>query len=162
MNKNVLLFCMIICYLLPIYYVYNNYYLNNSLSNIICNNNCKYYILFFMFLMSIPTLLYEIERNDKCSIFLISILLLGIYGLILIDETNIIHYMFASIVFIVILTFMIRHYYITNNIILFVSLILQLFLLLLVIININKNIFYGEILYILNFAFYYLYLHCIQ
>jgi hypothetical protein len=26
----------------------------------------------------------------------------------------------------------------------------------------NENIFYGEIIYILNFAFYYLYLHFIQ
>ena len=31
-----------------------------------------------------------------------------------------------------------------------------------IIINVNVNIFYGEIIYILNFAFFYIYLHFIQ
>ena len=53
MDKNALLLFMIICYLLPIYYVYDNYNLNTSVSNIICDDNCKYYILCCMFLMGI-------------------------------------------------------------------------------------------------------------
>jgi len=163
MNKNLLLFFMIFCYLLPIYYVYNNYNYNNSVSNIICNNNCKHIILFFMCLMGIATLLYELERNDFYSKILISVLLIGIYGLINVNETNIIHYIFAFLSFIAILFFMIRHCYLTNcNIILSSSLFLEILMLLFIIININKNIFYGEIIYILNFAFYYLYLHFIQ
>jgi hypothetical protein len=163
MNKNEILLFMIICYLLPILYVYYNYNSNGSISNIICDNNCKYYILFFMFLMGIGTLLYEVERNDVYSLIFISLLLIGIYSLICINETHIIHYFFAFFVFIVILCFMIRHCYLTDcNIILLSSLLLEILILLYITININKNIFYGEILYILNFAFYYLYLHCIQ
>ena len=51
MNKNALLSFIILCYLLPIMFVYYNYNSNNSVSNIICDNKCKYYILVFMFLM---------------------------------------------------------------------------------------------------------------
>ena len=153
---------MIICYLLPILFVYYSYNSNNSVSNIICNSNCKNYILFFMFLMGIGTLLYELERNDTYSQIIISVLLIGIYGLICINETNRIHYIFAFLVFIAILFFMIRHCYLSYcNTILLSSVILEIFVLLFIIININENIFYGEILYILNFAFYYLYLHFI-
>ena len=163
MSKNSLLLFMIICYLVPICYVYYNYNFNNSVSNIICNDNCKHHILFFMLLMGIGTMLYELERNDRYSKFLIGTLLIGIYGLIWVNETNNIHYFFALLAFIAILFFMMRHCYLTDcNLILLSSLFLQIFMLLFIIININENIFYGEIVYILNFAFYYLYLHFIQ
>jgi hypothetical protein len=163
MNKNILLSFMIICYLVPIILVCYNYASNNSVSNIICNNNCKYYILFFMVLMGIGTLLYELERNDIFSQILICLLLIGIYGLIYINETYTIHYFFAFTVFISIILFMIRHCYLTRyNIILLLSLCLEIMTLFFILTNINKNIFYGEIILILNFAFYYLYLHFIQ
>jgi hypothetical protein len=163
MNKHVLLLFMIICYALPIYYVYYYYQSNHSVSNIICNQDCKHTILFFMLLMGIGTILYEVERNDLHSIILICLLLIGIYGLICINETNIVHYLFAFLVFIAILFFMMRHCYLIRcNTILQLSLFLEMILLLFIAINMKKNIFYGEILYILNFAFFYLYLHFIQ
>ena len=72
-----------------------------------------------MFLMGIGTLLYEIERNDIYSQIIICILLIGIYGLIYVNETYTIHYFFAYVVFIAIVFFMIRHCYLTDcNIIL--------------------------------------------
>jgi hypothetical protein len=111
-----------------------------------------------MLLMGFVTILYEIERNDYISLVIISFILVGIYGLICIDENNIIHYFFAFIVFISILLFMIWHSRETD-IILLASLFLELLLMAFIIIHINENIFYSEILYILNFAFYYLYLH---
>ena len=162
MNKNFLLSFMLFSYLLPILFVYYNYNSNNSLSNIICNNNCKNYILFFMFLMGSATLLYEYERNDLVSQIIICILLIGLYGLIYINETHKIHYFFAFLVFIAILVFMIRHCYLTNcQSILILSLYFEIVALLIIVIDINKNnnIFYSEIFYILNFAFFYLYLH---
>jgi len=163
MDKNALLLFMIVCYLLPIYYVYDNYNLNTSVSNIICDDNCKYYILCCMFLMGIGTMLYEFERNDIYSINLIGILLIGIYGLISVNETNMIHYIFAFLVFGSILLFMIRHCWLIEcNNILLSSFVLEIITLLFIIININEDIFYGEIIYILNFAFYYLYLHFIE
>ena len=162
MNKHLLLLFMIICYLLPIFIVCYNYNSNNSVSNIICNNNCKNYILFFMFLMGIATIMYELERKDIYSQILIYTLLIGIYGLIFINETFKIHYFFAFLVFIAILFFMIRHCYLKKcNSILLLSLYFEIFTLLVIIIDLNKNtnIFYSEIFYILNFAFFYLYLH---
>ena len=163
MNKHLLLLFMIICYLLPIFIVCYNYNSNNSVSNIICNNNCKNYILFFMFLMGIATIIYELERKDIYSQILIYILLIGIYRLIFINETFKIHYFFAFLVFISILFFMIRHCYLKKyDIVLLSSLLLEIVILFFIIININKNIFNDEIIYILNFAFYYLYLHFIQ
>jgi hypothetical protein len=163
MNKNVLLSFMILCYLSPILFVYYNYNSNTSVSNIICDNNCKNYILFFMILMGIGTLLYEFERNDVYSQLFIFILLFGIYGLICINETYTIHYFFAFLVFISILSFMIRHCYSKHcDSILLSSLCFEFFMFFFIMIHINENIFYGEIIYILNFAFYYLYLHFIQ
>jgi len=163
MKKHILLCLMIICYLLPIGYVYYNYNSNKSVSNIICDDTCKYYILFFMGLMGIVTLLYELERDDIYSQILISILLIGIYGLISINETNAGHYVFASLVFISILLFMARHCYLSEyNIILLSSILIALIALCMIIVNMNHDIFYGEIMYILNFAFFYLYLHFLQ
>ena len=163
MNRHILLSCMIFFYLLPIYYVYFYYSSNHSVSNIICNQQCKHHILFFMGLMGIATLLYEFERNDGYSTLLISILLIGIYGLICIHEENQLHYWFAFLVFIAILFFMLRHCYLTScNSILFSSLLIEIAVLIYIILNIHKNIFYGEVIYIVNFAFYYVYLHFIQ
>ena len=160
MNKNYLLIFMIFCYSIPIFLVCSNYKCNNSVSNIICDKNCKYIILFSMILMGIGTIYYEIVRADIYSIILISFILVGIYGLIIINEYNKIHYIFATIVFICIFLFMMRHCMLLKcNKILFGSLILQLLLILLIVKNIDKNIFYSEVFYILNFAFFYLYLH---
>jgi len=164
-KKNGLLAFMLLCYLFPILFVYYNYNSNNSVSNIICNDNCKNYILFFMGLMGIGTILYELERNDTYSQILIYILLIGLYGLIYIDETFTVHYIFAFQVFISILLFMIRQCYLTYcNMTLLSSLVLQVLTLLSIIIlfYIDESIYYAEIVYILNFAFYYLYLHFIQ
>jgi hypothetical protein len=161
-KKNYLLLFMILCYIIPIYYVYNCYNENNSVSNIICNEQSRNTILFFMVLMGVVTILYEIERNDIVSIILITFLLLCIYGLLLYNETNQIHYIFAGLTFITILSFMIWHSCLKiYHKILFMPLLLCFGLLLSIIININGNIFNSEVLYILNFAFYYLYLHFI-
>ena len=162
MNANLLLSLMLFSYFLPILFVFYNYNSNHSVSNIICNKNCRNYILFFMFLMGFGTLLYEYERNDWASLIIICILLIGLYGLIYINETRKIHYFFAFLVFIAILGFMIRHCYLTNcDSILILSLYLEIVTLLVIAIDINgnNNIFYSEIFYILNFAFFYLYLH---
>jgi hypothetical protein len=162
MDKNGLLLFMLICYAMPIYYVYSNYVSNHSVSNIICDDTCKYHILFFMFLMGIGTLLYEMKRNDTYSTLFIGILLIGIYGLLFMNESHTIHYFFAFLVFLSILLFMIRHCYVTGcDMILSSSLVVAMITLLCIIVQMNKNIFYGEIIYLLNFAFFYLYLHFI-
>ena len=51
------------------------------------------------------TILYELERNDVCSIILISLLLIALYRLICFNETYTIYYILAFIVFIAIIIF---------------------------------------------------------
>jgi len=163
LKKDYILLFMCFCYVTPIILVYSYYNSNNnSVSSIICKDSCRNIIFFFMLFMGWGTLLYEMERDDTVSIVLILFLLIGIYGLICINENNIIHYFFAFSVFITILLFMIRHCYNTNcNLLLTSSFLLEVLALIFIIANIKKNIFFGEILYILNFAFFYLYLHFI-
>ena len=169
LNKDCLLLFMISCYLVPIILVYYNYNSNTSVSNIICNENNKNIILFFMLLMGIGTILYEFERDDNISIILICSLLIGIYGLVCIYDNranarNTSHYVFAFLVFTTILCFMIRHCHNNCSNLLSASLFLEIAALLFIIINLKKNdtrFFWGEIFYILNFAFFYLYLHFI-
>jgi len=115
-----------------------------------------------MTLMGGGTLLYEIERHDIWSVIIICVLLVGIYGLTMINETNPLHYVFATIVFIAILCFMGRHYWLTKCNILLFSFFIEIALAIFVVINIYENIFYGEVMYIFNFAFYYIYLHFID
>ena len=110
--------------------------------------------------MGFFTILYEIQRNDHRSLLIITLLLFGIYGVININETNNYHYLFAGIIFLSIIIFMIHHYYITNSNILLYLLYIQIILLLMTILCFKKKIFFcSEVLYILNFAVYYLYLH---
>lgn len=154
--RNALLLFMVVCYLTPIYYVYSNYNGNKCISNIICDVNCKHIILFFMFLMGVGTVLYELERNDTFSTICICIILVGIFGLISVDETQTIHYVFASFVFIAIILFMMRHC-LTDDPILLSSLGLEIITLLYM--CIHEDIFIAEIVYVINFACFYLYLH---
>ena len=163
MHENYILIFMLLCYLIPITIVCYNYDSNSAVSNIICNNNCRNKILFFMLLMGIGTLFYEIKRNDMYTLIFMLFLLFGLYGLIYINEMYVIHYVFAILVFFCIILFMLRQCYLTKcNDILLISLILELFVLIFILKNIRKNIFSAQVFYILNFAFFYLYLHYVS
>lgn len=161
--KNYLLLGMLISYFIPIYYVYYYYNCNNSVSNLICNEQYRNTILICMGLMGVFTILYEIDRNDFYSILMITVLLISIYGLLIFDETNKIHYLFAICVFAVILLFNIRHCYLTNcNNVLLISLFVSIGVLLNIVINSKSEIFAPEAMYIVNFAVFYLYLHFLR
>jgi len=112
-----------------------------------------------MLLMGAIAVLYEIERNDNVSTILICLLLIGIYGLMCI--TNTIHYLFAFLVFITILCFMARH---KKDQTLFCSFLLEVVALLLIVRTMTKkgDIFFYEVFYLLNFAFFYIYLHFLE
>lgn len=157
---------MITFYFIPIFYVYKEYKENkNSVSSIICDQKCKNIILFFMFFMGVATFLYELERNDTLSTIIVSLMILCIFGLISINEKYKLHYIFAFIVFTSIFIFMTRHCYLTDcNYILLLSIMIQIILLITIIFNMadNNNIYHSEVFYILNFAFFYLYLHSIN
>lgn len=161
MNRDIFLFLVLFFYTFPIFLICKNYKCNNSVSNIICDKQCKFNILFFMFLMAISTVLYELNRNDVYSQLFIFTILISIGFLIVFDESYMIHYFFAGTVFLSIMFFMIHHTILTKNIFLLLSLILAIILLLFIIFNLQVNFFYTEVIYILNFAFYYVYLHFI-
>lgn len=150
-----------------------------------------------MSLMTIFTLLYEYHRdyyatdattaaaldattaatdavvcNKHISILSITVILIGIFGVITVPETNeLVHYTFAAAVFFSIIAFMVVHcnecksslqfveYYSNLRIILYI----QLLFLIITIIGVltNAPIFYIEVLFIVNFAVFYLYLHYI-
>jgi len=155
--RNYLLFIMIACYLVPILIVFFQYNENtSSVSRLICDDSCKYYILFFMGLMGVATIGYEIDRGDPISMGSIAVILAGIYGLVSIDESNPIHYVFAGGVFLAILSFMCRH---AHDGVLWASFVLQSMLGGVLLFSIHENIFFMEVAYIANFAACYLYLH---
>jgi len=163
MNKDYLLLFMILVYIIAIYYIYFHYCNSPSVSNIICNTKHKYIILLLMSLIGGGGILYEIERKDTISIFCITLLVIFLLLLICIPEYNFTHYIFAGLLCAAILGFMIQQTLLKNfPKILSASLCLEFLLLFVIIENIRDNIFISEVLYILNFAFYYIYLHFIK
>jgi len=164
--RNTLLVLMCLTYMVPIIYVSYIYYKESSIdiSSIITNDKYENTILTSMGIMGFFTVLYEIARNDIYSLISILALLFGIYGVILIPITNYIHYIFAFLVVISIMSFMIRHWFIHQS---------NLFLLLLVFLNYNSifsfiyweclgiddYFFINEAFFIGIFAIFYLYLH---
>ena len=161
-RHNILLLCMITTFLFLVAYIYCNYCKNPSISNIITNDDCKYIILLGMIIMNVFTILYEIERKDNISLLIIIFLLIGIYGVIFIKEENNIHYIFAAIVFLAIISFMLKHFICNNkkeNDILFILLSLQSLLFIITLFNLDNNIFFLEVFYIITFAVFYIVLH---
>lgn len=159
-NKDALLGLMLVSYLVPILYIYSSYSTNPSVSNNICHPNSQTIILSSMMLMGFFTILYEIERNDNISFLSMNFLLFGIYGVICIDEWNPLHYLFAGIILLSIMYFMINNHHNQQSDILTLLLVLQWIFLLLLLVNMElANFFIIEVIFILNFAFYYFYLH---
>ena len=162
--SNILLCSMLLCYYNPIKIVYNNYNNNNSISEIITNENIKYNIFFWSILMGIFTLLYEFNRN-YISLLLIIFLLFGIIGLLFTQEKRDLifsyHCFFASIAFLSINSFMLYHSYIKSNNILFVLFLFQMLFILFTLKNINLKIFFYECIMLFNFFIFYMYLHFI-
>ena len=161
-TQTLLLFFMCISYCIPIMYVYSNYYSNNSVSNIICNENIKPIILYSMSVMAIFTLCYEFLRKNIISLFLMLMLIIGIYGVILIPEYNPVHYVFAVLCFISILSFMMYYCCILHNYVLYIITSLILWVSLWIGVTFYDNIFYGESSFLILFAMFYLYLHTLQ
>ena len=114
-----------------------------------------------MLIMGIFTLLYENQRKCQVSIYIIALLLFGIYGVICKPETDVNHIIFAYISFASICIFMAYHCYATSNYVLY--LVLAMHAVLVGCIYIYPNHFFVmECGMILLFAIFYLYLHFIE
>lgn len=165
MISNFLLVMMFLSYSIPISYIYRNYtYKNQSISSLIGSDECKRFILVGMIIMGTFTVLYELNRKCISSVISIIGVLIGIYGVILVKEDRNIHYVFAVLVFISIISFMGIHCWFNfcDNFLNF-SLYVQILFLGVLLFSMVKdmNIFFCESFLIINFAIYYLYLHII-
>ncbi len=158
MLLSLILTCMVICYSMPIFLIYSNFNENLSISSVICTTNNND-IKFYMFMMGIFTILYEIKRNNIFSLCYIILLLIGICGVLNYDESNNLHIIFSLIVFLSILAFMHNFNSICNSHITNLLYYIQIVIGLLLLVFYNFNIFYLEVLALLNFAIFYFYLH---
>jgi hypothetical protein len=123
-----------------------------------------------MLLMAVFTIAYEYQR-PRWSLFAIIALLIGIFGVIFIPEHDLKHYIFAATAFFAILGFMVGHtYYGTYNAdadvadvadTLRILLYAQFLFMVVTVIGVIQDapIFATEVLFLLNFAVFYLYLH---
>ena len=136
----------------------------------------RHFIAACMFVMAIFTVLYEHQRCEmylnsaRWSLSAIIVLLLGIFGVIYVPETNPVHYIFAAAAFFAIIGFMSWHTWwhdlrISDNRRLSDDLRLLLYaqfmFMVVTIIGVLQDapIFAVEALFLMNFAVFYLYLH---
>lgn len=161
--SNILLVAVILSYSNPIKKVIENYNDNYSISEIITRDDTKYDIAYGFIYMSFFTLLYEYLKNDRISIGIILLLLIGIFGVIFTTEYKhcifCMHTLFAVISFGSIVSYMIYHIKKRNSNILKIFLAIQLFILVLCLSNLKSKIFFYQSLFLLIFSLTYLYLH---
>lgn len=158
MLNHVCLVLMLLIYAYAIYNVYTNYTdSNTSISSILKQEQCNDCVINSMVLMGIFTVIYEYIRNDLVSFVTIIFLLIGIYGLLMFDDTTQLHYIFSVIAFFSIIIFMINHTMKISNWVLSVILFIQICLSIFTITQ--THILYGEIYLLANFCIFYLVLH---
>ena len=120
--------------------------------------------------MSVFTLAYEYQRcvtqHTQWSLFAIIALLIGIFGVIFIPEHDSTHYIFAATAFFAIVGFMVGHTYYGGTAAdaadtLRILLYAQFLFMVVTVIGVIQDapIFASEVLFLLNFAIFYLYLH---
>ena len=122
--------------------------------------------------MAVFTIAYEYQRcvtqHTQWSLFAIIALLIGIFGVIFIPEHDSAHYIFAATAFFAIVGFMVGHTYYGGDTdtaetddILRILLYAQFLFMVVTVIGVIQDapIFASEVLFLLNFAIFYLYLH---
>ena len=192
MNPTIVLACMLLAYIAPVAFVYYKYNTaatataTRSISSIITSQEpffsevaplfqTRYFIAVCMLIMTAFTVFYEYQRcinylhSRMWSLASISILLVGIFGVIFIPEQDPVHYIFAAAAFFAIVGFMIGHTFTATGTaadadihdILRILLYAQILFMVVTIIGVIQDtpIFAFEALFLANFAVFYLYLH---
>ena len=132
----------------------------------------RHFIAVCMFIMAAFTIAYEYQRyvtqHTQWSMFAIVTLLIGVFGVIFIPENDQAHYVFAAAAFFAIVGFMTGHTLCISatdtadiHDILCILLYAQFLFMLVTVIGVLQDvaIFAVEVLFLLNFAVFYLYLH---
>ena len=161
-QKDILLGCMLIAYLIPILYVYYQFIDNPSICDIICKEDAKYMIAISMVIMGAFTIQYERERKDMTSMMIIICLLFGIYGLLFTFDSFFIHFGFVTVAFLSILGFMVHHTRKHGSNGLRMLLLIAAYFAITTVAFFNQSIFLSEALFIGTFAVYYLSLHFME
>ena len=153
---------MLVCYGIALCSLLCRYQSNSSVSNLLADQVCRNMVWWAAVGLGITTIWYEWIRRDGISMGLMVGLLVGLVGVFMYPEGNGVHTISAFVVFGMIGLFM--GYHIRGNQILMVSFILQCVwgVATLYYIQNDNHMMLGEVLLILNFAFYYLYLHSIS
>lgn len=120
-----------------------------------------------MISMGIFTVLYECDRTDRISFIAMMLLLVGIYGVVMIEEIYIIHYVFTTIVLFSIFTFMFRQsrlfYESILGTLLFnllsINYFIMIYIIYTIILHIHAFFFVSEVIYVGCFGIFYLLLH---
>jgi hypothetical protein len=190
MNQTIILTLMLLAYFAPVAFVYYKYNTatdsatgTRSISSIITSQEpffgevaplfqTRYFIAVCMLIMTGFTVMYEYQRcvdymNSRMwSLASISVLLVGIFGVIFIPEQNPVHYIFAAAAFFAIVGFMTGHTFCMSaaaeiHDILRILLYAQILFMVVTMIGVLQDaaIFSIEALFLLNFAVFYLYLH---
>ena len=161
-QKDILLGCMLIVYLIPILYVYYQFIDNPSICDIICKEDAKYMITAAMVIMGAFTIQYERERKDMTSMMIIICLLFGIYGLLFTFDSFFMHFGFVTVAFLSILGFMVHHTRKHGSNGLRMLLLIAAYFAITTVAFFNQSIFLTEALFIGTFAVYYLSLHFME
>jgi|LauGreDrversion4_2_1035121.scaffolds.fasta_scaffold18068_2 hypothetical protein len=156
---------MVFSYLCPIGCVGYHYQSekNNSISSVLNMPECQLSILLGMVAMGIFTIWYEWERGSLLSFSIILSILIGIYGVILIEENTAIHYVFGGLIFFGMILFMGLH--LSKSPVIFGSILTLHLLLSGILIGqcvCHMDIFVCEVSLLVVFAVYYLYLHYLE
>jgi hypothetical protein len=172
-TQHLLFGSMLFSYMIPVLVIFWNYSgsNHNSISALFLQEHIRIIVLISMFAMGIFTLQYEYfrwcklenEGNDGfpyefgSPFIAVFFLLFGVFGCVLVDETNrIVHYSFAGIVYASILYFMgffcIDFYFEYMYHIQWVLFVYTLF-------YFRTDIFWLEVLFLINFGLFYSYLH---
>jgi hypothetical protein len=173
MNRNILLINICVVYSVIILYVFIKKTSDDcSISSVVCKH--KKVLLSLGLIMGIITVLYERGRKDLVSLLTICYLLVGIYGLLLVEEKFSLHFFFAGVAFLSILCFMINFIinfminFMINGVkvvndmmflLLFSLVVFQVFLIGCILKKLEKRILSFQTLYLLNFAIFYLLIH---
>lgn len=165
---------MLISYAVCIYFVICSYSEGGgrvtTLSNIISNPKYQNSILVSMISMGIFTVLYEFDRKDRVSFIAMLLLLVGVYGVVMIEEIYLIHYVFTTVVLFSIFTFMFQQSSLFYEsmfgswlfFLLSINYFIMIYIIYTIILHIHAFFFVSEVIYVGCFGIFYLLLHAIK
>lgn len=161
-NKDAALFVMLIFYAVAAFAMICQYQSNSSVSHLLADQVCRKTVTIAAIGLGAATIWYEWLRKDHTSLGIMLCLLIGLIGVFMVEEGRVMHTVAACVVFVTILWFMGHHIKQTGSWVLWISFLLQLVWALLTLYYINSGMFLGEMLLLVNFALFYLYVHWLK